>query len=755
MWIEVYMIFGYLSGIILAVVLFTVASHFVNGKAFSVVRKSAALILGAFAFFRCMIEHEAIFDVRGLNMYSPFGEDIPRTVLSIILVWFTYSALLSIALDQFFDFPTLKNITRYFSAPVLVVDLIFFNTYSTAIIGSTAFEQFDFRLPLIAAELTLGLFLVYSQLRKNGHLIPNGKEWLSLIASIPLSIFAIMPSYVPQALLGWDKSGLSIRGFSEEHRFAIYIAFILPFILFHILKDKNSDIKKLFIIYLSIGMLWSFLTTHPIADWLEPWKWPLHLCSLAMFTIPLSLIFKWDKLCYFGLYVSVVGSLFMMLFPNTDPSENAFITTQVAYWINHYAVFALPLLIVSLKIFERPKFKDFLTSTWIFTGYFVTVLILNAWFTNYFDGVDFFFLNGDYVVNMLGEWAVAIKSIEWSFKLGNITMTFYPLYQLLFYLVYVTVSAVMWLCFRFMFKIWDNSETRRLKERDYKKMKSDLKKFLSERAENESSYKDTVPGIVLKEFSKKYGKNKHYSVDHVSFNVRGGEIFGFLGPNGAGKSTIIKSIVGIQTITSGNIEICGYDVERQSVQAKLHTGFVPDHYALYENLTGREYINYIADLYDVDRATRNETIEKYVTRFQLSGSFDNQMKTYSHGMKQKIAIMAALVHNPKVWILDEPLTGLDPTSIYEVKECMKEHAAAGNIVFFSSHIIDVVEKICDKIAVIKKGKLRAVATVSELDARGIDLEEFYLGIISADENAELISIGGDDILNVSDSSANA
>ena len=128
------------------------------------------------------------------------------------------------------------------------------------------------------------------------------------------------------------------------------------------------------------------------------------------------------------------------------------------------------------------------------------------------------------------------------------------------------------------------------------------------------------------------------------------------------------------------------------------------------------------------------------------------MKTYSHGMKQKIAIMAALVHNPKVWILDEPLTGLDPTSIFEVKECMKEHAAKGNIVFFSSHIIDIVEKICDKIAIIKDGKLRAVATVSDLDAKGIDLEELYINIINADEDTELININGDDILDVADES---
>ena len=269
-------------------------------------------------------------------------------------------------------------------------------------------------------------------------------------------------------------------------------------------------------------------------------------------------------------------------------------------------------------------------------------------------------------------------------------------------------------------------------------MKKELNEYLGGRSIHEAPSGDTSPRLILKNFSKRYGSNKHYSVKDASFEVHGGEIFGFLGPNGAGKSTIIKSIVGIQTITSGSIEICGYDVEKQPVQSKLNIGFVPDHYALYENLTGREYINYIADLYRVSRKDRDETIEKYVKNFQLVGSFDNQMKTYSHGMKQKIAIMAALVHNPKVWILDEPLTGLDPTSIHEVKECMKEHAAKGNIVFFSSHIIDVVEKICDRIAIIKKGKIRAEATIKELEEKGIELESFYLQTIYG--SAENISV---------------
>jgi ABC-2 type transport system ATP-binding protein len=234
-------------------------------------------------------------------------------------------------------------------------------------------------------------------------------------------------------------------------------------------------------------------------------------------------------------------------------------------------------------------------------------------------------------------------------------------------------------------------------------------------------------------FSKCYGLSKKFAVKNVHLKVNGGEIFGFLGPNGAGKSTIIKSVVGIQSITEGRIEICGYDVEKQSAEAKAQIGFVPDHYALYENLTGREYINYMADIYKVSKKDRDERIAYYVDLFQLAESFDNKMKTYSHGMKQKMTIIAALIHNPKVWILDEPLTGLDPTSIFQVKECMKKHAEAGNVVFFSSHIIDVVEKLCTRIAIIKKGNILCNVTTAELKEKNIDLEQFYLEHIGDDK----------------------
>lgn len=241
---------------------------------------------------------------------------------------------------------------------------------------------------------------------------------------------------------------------------------------------------------------------------------------------------------------------------------------------------------------------------------------------------------------------------------------------------------------------------------------------------------ESVNKLVVKNVSKRYGNNKNFSVENVSFEVNAGEILGFLGPNGAGKSTIIKCIVGIQPVTCGSIEINGYDIEKQPVLAKSQFGFVPDHYALYEKLTGREYINYIADLYDVSKEDRNFMLDKMLKDLNMQENIDSQIRTYSHGMKQKIAIMSALIHEPKLWILDEPLTGLDPNSIYEVKECMKEHAKKGNIVFFSSHIIDIVEKLCDRIIIIKNGKIVTSLKLDELKEQGISLEDYYLDIIN-------------------------
>ena len=725
--------------VIFAAAILTAGAYFARKLSFMpALRKAWALIIVPIAFYRYLIEHEAVMWIRGLNMtlipgYEiPFGDQLHLTIIAVLLIWFTWAALLTVIMNEFYKIDTLANIVKFFSIPVFAIDLILFEIYATGIIGKGALTSGDPRLVCITVELALALSLALSSVLTSNLKLPNRNAVGRMLFTLPFAILAIMPAYVPQALIGYLDQSVRIENFTEAHRIVLYFSIIIPFLIFHALKDKSYEVKRCAMIYMTLAMMWSYLAYWQISEFSSIRSWPLHLCNTAMFIIPLCLIFKMDKLFNFCLFINVMGAFLAMTMPNTSSTVNALAFERVNYWINHYPAFFMPVLLISLKLFKRPKFKEWVYSQISFACYFLLVLFLNAWFGD----TDFFFLNGDFIVDKLGRWAELIKDIEWTVELAGRQLTFYPLYQFLFYLVYVAISAGMWFLYALLFQLWDKAEDRRLRERDFKKMEKDFKEFLGERSIDQPIHGDGSPSLVLKEFSKIYGQNKHYSVDHASFQVKGGEIFGFLGPNGAGKSTIIKSIVGIQTITSGSIEICGYDVEKQSVQAKLNLGFVPDHYALYENLTGREYINYVADLYNVSAEERNETIERMVTRFQLQGAFDNHMKTYSHGMKQKIAIMAALVHNPKVWILDEPLTGLDPNSIFEVKECMKEHAAAGNIVFFSSHIIDVVEKICDRIAIIKKGKIRACTSIKELEEKGIALEDFYLSIINAEDDEE-------------------
>ena len=672
-------------------------------------------------------------------MYSPFGDDILQSAIAVLLVWFTFTALLSIVLGQFFEYKTLKNINKFFSVPVLILDLIFFKTYAIAISGVKVFEGFDIRAFLLAIEIGLALGIMVENILNDDELLPKKQDVINLLITLPFAILALMPTYAMQALIGHLDSNVLVDDLSFEHRIVLYIGILLPIAIFHVLKRKSYEVKRFVMIYMSLAWMWTYISGYTFASLANPLSWPLHLCNTAMFILPLCLIFKLDKLFYFCLFINVVGAFIAMIMPEVSVELNALATVRIRYWVNHYQAFFSPMLFVALKIFEKPKFKQWAYSLCVFVFYFMFVLFINAWFSNY-GSVNYFFLNNDFVVSKLGKWAIDTRNYAVSFKINDLKFVFYPIYQSLFFVVYIVITVCIWFLYEIMFSIWDAHDDRRRREKEYMKIKKELLHFLDGRSINEPISGDDSPRIQLKGFYKRYGTNKHYSVENANLDVHGGEVFGFLGPNGAGKSTIIKSIVGIQSITGGSIEICGYDVARQSVQSKMNLGFVPDHYALYENLTGREYINYIADLYEVSQEDRDARIEKYLTNFQLHGAFDNQMKTYSHGMKQKIAIMATLIHNPKVWILDEPLTGLDPTSIYEVKECMKEHAANGNIVFFSSHIIDVVEKICDRIAIIKKGKIRAEIAVKELEEKGIELEQFYLDTIYGDEKVKLDEI---------------
>ncbi len=230
--------------------------------------------------------------------------------------------------------------------------------------------------------------------------------------------------------------------------------------------------------------------------------------------------------------------------------------------------------------------------------------------------------------------------------------------------------------------------------------------------------------LKIENLRKKYPHSERYSVDGLSIEVKEGEIFGFLGKNGAGKSTTIKCLTGILPFDEGKIEICGHDVRKEPIKAKMNLGYVPDNHSVIEKLTGREYVNYVADVYKVGKE-REERLDKYLDLFNLRFAVDRQIKSYSHGMKQKICIAAALIHEPKLWVLDEPMMGLDPQSMAEIVLYMQEHCAKGNTVFFSSHNLDLVKKLCHRVAIINDGKLIEVMELAGNKENQARLEETF------------------------------
>ncbi len=234
--------------------------------------------------------------------------------------------------------------------------------------------------------------------------------------------------------------------------------------------------------------------------------------------------------------------------------------------------------------------------------------------------------------------------------------------------------------------------------------------------------------ITINHVSKSYVKGKK-SVDNLNLEIKNGEIFGFLGPNGAGKTTTIKMITGILKPDEGEILLDGKNIEKQPVDAKKTIGFVPDSPDMFLRLTGIEYLNFIADMYEVSSEDRKERIEKLAKRFEIENDLGSSMQSYSHGMRQKIIVISMLLHQPKNWILDEPMTGLDPKSSFQLKELMREHAKKNNTVFFSTHVLEVAEKLCDRVGIIHKGNLIFVGTYEELKSEvkeGSSLEEMFL-----------------------------
>ena len=217
------------------------------------------------------------------------------------------------------------------------------------------------------------------------------------------------------------------------------------------------------------------------------------------------------------------------------------------------------------------------------------------------------------------------------------------------------------------------------------------------------------------------------ALKNVSFNVNNGEIFAFIGHNGAGKTTMIKSIVGILDFEEGDILVNNISIKDSPVLCKKEMSYVPDNPDLYENMRAIDFINFVCDMYEIDVETRKENVEKYAKMFNIYDNLKDEISSFSHGMKQKVALIAALSHNPNVLIMDEPFVGLDPKSVFDMKEVMKSMAKEGKIIFFSTHILDVAEKLCNRVAIIKDGNIIKIGDMKEIKG-DTSLEKVFLDL---------------------------
>lgn len=523
--------------------------------------------------------------------------------------------------------------------------------------------------------------------------------------------------------------------FTRQHLFMLLAPFVLIFILTNVYINRTHEYKKFLLFTVSLAVIYSVYSVLNKSEIFtakfafSPFKW-------LLLALPFIFLFELKRaMSIFTMFSTGVPLLFVFFLQLKENGSFFSLENMLTYLPALYLI-VLSALTYTLRFFEMPSVKDLIIALVFFTLFFVvTAVILRIVDGLYSDNktvqehVDFFYINRRNIVDhakfktFLGNLRSKYRAVTIKGKTVTFPLTYLFITWAICTITTLTVSQIFLQiqksCISFRFVVHKLKKDRQIGVVKIGKITPELKKELD--------MKDSL--VKVQNFSKKYANNDFYSVKDVSFEISGGKIVGFVGHNGAGKSTLIKSLVGIQTITEGTISICGYNIEKNPTEAKYSLGYVSDNHALYEELTGREYITFVAKLFNVPKEVIKTKLIELTDFFQITYAIDRQIRTYSHGMKQKISVISSLIHEPKVWVLDEPLTGLDPTSAYQLKEAIKMHAKKGNIVIFSSHIIEVVENICDEVVIIKRGQMVINEKVSELKAKYGNLEQMYIKLI--------------------------
>jgi ABC-2 type transport system ATP-binding protein len=704
-----------------------------SSKRFDVTAKVFSLIFLACYLVR-LFQEDKIDDVLGFNN-SIFAANVYYVL--VILRAVTMMCVLVLVTAPWFKRRTLLNLAAFVVPVVYFLNIYYYNINIYAFLDYIDIPSYSLREIQFAIECVLGLalgtmYLVRKFLSRTWR--PFFKQlFLMIINGLVLSVL-IMPYGTLGNLFG--DIGEVVGDFNKTH-IGIFVVCFATIIVAYITLRNRPFKDKHYVLTMFVYIM--FVQFFYYYSWpFTPSTMPLHLCHAAVILMVITFTFKSKRLFYFGFFVNTIGAFFAMLTPTVDKS--LFTSLGVHFWFEHASIFTVPIVAVVIGLFPRPNMKAIIWCMITFTCYYAIVTLLNAYWWN--EGANYFFMNETKLVDVakdvvperifgdVGRFFANVREDVTYVDIHGHTFRFYKTFWIGIYIVYTVFILAEWLFYFGMFRVADDHHNLHLIKKEKGLGWMNIRRMKNKMSKTEPLYPEDKDVIRISNFTKIYSGSKVRSVDDFSLTIRGGDVYGFLGHNGAGKSTTIKSIVGIQTITEGTISVCGFDIEKQPVAAKLNIGYVSDNHAVYEKLTGREYINYVANLYLVPEEERKERFEKYVKMFNLQDAIDREIKGYSHGMKQKIVVIASLMHDPKVWILDEPLTGLDPTSSFQIKECMRDHANRGNIVFFSSHVIEVVEKICDKICIIGHGKLIGEWEIKKLGEEGMSLEQLYMKYVA-------------------------
>lgn len=644
------------------------------------------------------------------------------TIFMSILRTFTPIVVASAIFAPYYKVKSLNKIVTFIMPIVSLLNVIFLVQNMDAIYGPGYNWFYNFRTYGFLIELSLlvclSVIYVFNYIKNKEYKTETVRQFGHMFILFILLIPAFLQLSFFQIVFG--TFGDKVGGFNGIHRLTMYFSVAFLMLSYILMRNKTDEQKHLFFSFLTFSAFvqYFYYKQNGLAGL------PFHLCNTAIILMFIAHVFKLRGVFYFTYFVNVLGALFAVFMPSLD--NDAYSLHNIHFWYNHIYAVVLPLLGVALRVYKRPTLQMMYKAIGIFTLYFISVVIINAWFNNY-EQVDYFFIYDNFFVDKLPGVLGPLKhNFVLEIPVGELKFKIFYLFQLTIYAAFVALMFIMWILYDYLYKVSDRHyELLQIKRRKKIDMLNIQGLYIGQEL-SEPLNKEAIDMIKIDHFTKQYAGSKKPSVEDLCLEIKAGEVYGFLGHNGAGKSTTIKSIVGIQSITSGDIIVDGYSIKKQPLEAKLRMGYVSDNHAVYEKLTGREYINYIADLYLVKQEDRDARIEKYTKMFNLVDAIDREIKGYSHGMKQKLVVIASLIHNPKFWVLDEPLTGLDPTSAFQIKECMREHANNGNIVFFSSHVIEVVEKICDKICIIQRGKLVCQHAIKDLAKEGLTLEQLYM-----------------------------